>query len=145
MLAVMTVTTGEALRRLRATAETGDLAALCKRHNLDLLVVHGSVLDRAPLRPAEDLDIAFRCLPGVTGDLVGIVNELMDITGFDRIDPLHLGKAGVVAQARALGPQSVPLYEAARGTFATAQMAALTIEMETRHLRRLDLELMAQR
>lgn len=141
----MTRTACGALDRLREIQETGELGGLCERQGIDLLVVHGSVLLQEPLRPADDLDIAYRHRPGADPDVLGLVNELMDVTGFDRIDPMDLRNAGVVAQARALGPRSLPLYEAAAGGFATAQMAALTTEMETRHLRRLDLELMAGR
>ncbi|QGK68768.1 hypothetical protein GIY23_03680 [Allosaccharopolyspora coralli] len=134
-----------ALDRLRSSVETGAVAELGTRHGLDLLMVHGSVLDPEPLRAAADLDVAFRHRVDASRDVVGLVDELMELTGFDRIDPLDLRSAGVVAQARALGPDSLVLYEATPGTFATAQMAAITIEMDTRHLRRLDLELMAGR
>lgn len=139
----MTRTACGALDRLRGIQETGELGGLCERQGLDLLVVYGSALLQEPLRPADDLDIAYRHRPDADPDVLGLVNELMD--GFDRIDPMDLRNAGVVARARALGPHSLPLYEAAAGDFATAQMAALTTEMETRHLRRLDLELMAGR
>lgn len=78
-------------------------------------------------------------------DVIGLINDLIDLTGFDGVDLLVLNTAGVVATARALGPQSVLLYEAESSLFTLAQIAALTTEMETRHLRLLDLKLMAGR
>lgn len=58
---------------------------------------------------------------------------------------LSAGRANPRRAIGSYGPCSLPLYEAAAGDFATAQMAALTAEMDTRHLRHLDLELMAGR
>lgn len=135
----------EALGQLESAVESGEIEQLCSRHGLDLLVVHGSVVDEAPLRPPEDLDIACRYVPGSELDVIGLINDLMDLTGFDGIDLLVLNAAGVVASARALGPQSVLLYEAEPSLFTLAQIAALTTEMETKHLRLLDLKLMAGR
>ena len=54
-----------------------------------------------------------------------------------------LNRAGPVARERAL-VGGIPLYEGVSGAFATAQMAAVLERMDTDHLRRLDLELMAQ-
>lgn len=124
-------------------AATGDLGALCERHGVELLVVHGSVLDDEPIRPPLDLDFAYRFRRGVERDVVALVSDLTEAARYGGIDPMDLHRAGPVASARALGPQSLVLYEAFGGAFAIAQMAALTMEMETRALRRLDLELMA--
>ncbi|SFS54890.1 nucleotidyltransferase domain-containing protein [Saccharopolyspora flava] len=135
----------EALGRLDSAAESGEIEELCARHGLDLLVVHGSAVEEAPMRPPGDLDIACRSLPGTELDVIGLINDLMDLTGFDGIDLLVLNSAGVVASARALSPQSVLLYEAEPSLFTLAQIAALTTEMETKHLRLLDLKLMAGR
>lgn len=135
----------EALRTLRSSAARGELGAMCVRHGVELLVAHGSVLDAHPLRPAADLDLAYRHKAGSRQDRVALVNELLELTRFDRLDLMDLSRAGPVARARALGPCSLPLYEVGRGTFAENQMAALTEEMETRWLRRLDLELLADK
>lgn len=119
------------------------MATICNRHAVKLLVVHGSVLDRAPLRPPNDVDLAFRYEPDAGRDVVSLINELLDLTHFDGLDLMDLGRAGPVARARALGPDSVLLYESERGLFAETQMAAFAEEMDTRWLRRLDLELLA--
>ncbi|WP_157062770.1 hypothetical protein [Actinopolyspora mortivallis] len=138
-------TTRQALGRLHSAVESGEVEQLCRRYDLDLLVGHGSAVEREPSRPPADLDIACRHRPGVALDAIGLINDLMDLTGFDGIDLLDLNTAGVVAAARALGPRSLLLYEAEPSLFTLAQMAALTTEMETRHLRLLDLKLMAGR
>lgn len=95
----------EALGRLDFAVKSGEIEQLCIRHGLDLLVVHGSVVEQAPLRPPGDLDIACRSLPGTELDVIGLINDLMELTGFDGVDLLVLNAAGVVASARALGPQ----------------------------------------
>ncbi len=141
----MTVTPYDALRRLRSMAATGELDALCERHGVELLVAHGSVLAAEPVRPARDLDLAFQFRHGIEPDVLALTNDLLQAARFDDVDLMDLQRAGPVARARALAPQSLPLYEASPGIFAEAQMAALTTEMETRRLRRLDLELMADR
>lgn len=143
MLGVMTTTPRATFERLHGGVESGAVERLCVKHDLDLLVVHGSVVIEAPLRPPADLDVACRFRRGSAQDVIGLINDLIDLTGFDGVDLLVLNTAGVVATARALGPQSVPLYEAERSLFTLAQIAALTTEMETRHLRLLDLKLMA--
>lgn len=145
MLVSGTATPREALERLHSAVESGDVERLCSRYELDLLVVHGSAVEQDPLRPPADLDLACRHHHGTTPDVIGLINDLIELTGFDGIDLLILNSAGVVATARALGPQSEVLHEAEAGLFTLAQMAALTTEMETRHLRLLDLKLMAGR
>lgn len=57
---------------------------------------------------------------------------------------MDLGRAGPVARSRALAPGSEVLHEARKGIFAEAQIAAITEEMETRPMRRRDLELLAR-
>lgn len=135
----------EALARLQSMVATGGLGSLCVRHGVDLLVVHGSVLDDEPLQPAQDLDLAFRCTRESTSNVVALTNDLLDAAAFDDVDLMDLRRADPVARARALAPRSEILYEAAPGLFTTAQTAAITMEMETRRLRRLDLALMAER
>lgn len=129
--------------RLRELAEEGLLGALCERNGVALLVIHGSAIEPREDVPARDLDFAFlgRARAGV--DIVALNNDFIDATGFDRIDLMDLGTAGPVARARALAPGTVVLYEAEPGLYAREQIRAITEEMETRPLRRLDLELMA--
>lgn len=135
----------DAFRSLSSSAAAGDLAKLCERHGVELLVVHGSVLDPEPLRPAQDLDLAFRYVQGAERDQVALINEILQLARFDAIDLMDLGRAGPVARARALAPNSVVLYEADRSIFAEAQIAAMTETMETRWMRRRDLELLGSR
>lgn len=139
----MTSTPYDALCRLQELAASGHLATLCERHDIRLLVIHGSVLDPEPLRHARDLDIAFQIQRGAEYDVITLTNDLMEAASFEAIDVMDLLRANPVARARALEPGSLVLYEAESGVFARAQMAALTTAMETRHLRRLDLELLA--
>lgn len=141
----MAVDPYQALDSLRSSATSGELGTLCDRHGVELLVVHGSVLQQEPLRPARDLDLAYRHRRDVARDPVALINDLLELLRFDDIDLMDLGRAGPVARARALAPGSVVLYEASRGIFAEAQIAAITEEMETRPMRRRDLELMARR
>ncbi|MEJ5946808.1 hypothetical protein WDZ17_16040 [Pseudokineococcus basanitobsidens] len=142
----MSTTAAQALTRLRAAAGDGRLAALCGRHDVDLVTAFGSAVRAAPdgAPPARDLDVAVRFGPA-RGDVVAVVVALTDLLAFDAVDVMDLGRAGVVARSRALGPGAEPLFEASPGLHATAQMAALTTEMETERLRRWDLELLAGR
>lgn len=139
----MTSTPYDALRRLQQLATSGQLAALCERHDIALLVVYGSVVDDEPIRPARDLDIAFQTRRGTDYDVIELTNDLMEAARFEDIDVTDLLRVNPVARAKALEPGSIVLHEASSGVFATAQMAALTTAMETRRLRRLDLELLA--
>ena len=141
----MTRSPYDALAALRSLAVSGELGALCVRHDVELLVAHGSAVDPEPLRPPRDLDLAFRARHGTEPDVVALVNDLLDATRFDDLDLMDLHRAGRVASARALSPDCVVLYKASPGLFASAQMAAITIAMETAWLRRMDLELPAER
>lgn len=78
-------------------------------------------------------------------DIITIIGAFIEAARFDDVDMMDLRRAGDVARARALGPRSELLYESGRSLFTMAQIAALTTEMESRHLRRRDLELMAGR
>ena len=135
----------EGLQRLRAASATGELDRACERLGIDMLVVFGSTVDADRSGAPGDLDVAVRLRDDAAGDLVDVVNALIDLTGTSDVDVLDLEAAGVVARARALGPPSEPLYEATSGDVARAQMAALTHAMETAPLRRRDLELLADR
>lgn len=140
---MMAVDPYQALDSLRSLAASGELGMLCDRHGVELLVVHGSVLRPESLRPARDLDLAYRYERDAVQDPVVLINDLLELLRFDDIDLMDLGRAGPVARARALAPGSEVLYEARRSIFAEAQIAAITEEMETRPMRRRDLELLA--
>ncbi|WP_166355618.1 hypothetical protein [Phytoactinopolyspora limicola] len=133
----------EGLQTLRQLAVAGDLATLCDRYEVALLVVHGSVVQsRLDVEP-RDLDLAFRGRIGARGDRVGLTNELIDAGRYDQVDLMDLGQAGSVARSRALAPDAVVLHEERSGIFAQEQIRAITEQMETRPLRMLDLKLMA--
>ncbi len=131
-----------ALAKLRAAGAAGSLGAACAELGIRLLVAHGSAVDAGGSIEPKDLDLAFR---GPGADLLAVADRLGEISEFSDIDLMDLDRANPVARARATGPRSEVLYEAAPGVFATEQMAALAMDMETRWLRRLDLELMAGR
>jgi predicted nucleotidyltransferase len=127
------------LAALRAAADSGALAGLCRRHAIRLLAVFGSVLD--PSRAPSDLDVAVAFEPEATPDLLRLLEDLATLTSVESVDVLDLDRAGPVARERAL-VGTLALYESKPGAFANAQMAAMTERMETDWLRRLDLELM---
>lgn len=136
-------TPDEALRTLERGRDDGTLAALCDDANVDLLVVHGSVLDPARARPPEDLDLAVLFARGSDGDVITLLNALTRMLRTDAVDVMVLNRAGVVARAEALG-HGVPFFERRDGLFAQQQVAALTERMETAWMRRLDLDLLAR-
>jgi len=131
----------DALEQLSRMSETGALDGFCERHDLELMVAFGSAANPQRLQPPGDLDLAVRFAGD--GDLVALVNDLIDLLDLDAIDVLDLRRAGIVARAAAFKPPNRPLYERDPGAYADAQMAALTMELDTNWLRRLDLELMA--
>ncbi|MGH3344121.1 MAG: nucleotidyltransferase family protein [Carbonactinosporaceae bacterium] len=129
------------LRRLLASAGSGELGALCRRHGVRLLVAFGSATD-ATKRP-RDLDIAVAFAHRTQGDLVELLEDLVRVSGTEDVDLMDLGRADPVARERAL-VGTIPLHEGEPSAFANAQMAAILERMETEPLRRLDLELMAR-
>ena len=131
-----------AARRVLAAAETGKLAELGAKHRLDLVVLFGSAAQAGTADPG-DVDVAVRFEHGAPQDVLGVLNDLSDLACSDDIDLMVLNRAGPVARERAL-VGGIPLYQGVSGAFVTAQMAAVLERMDTDHLRRLDLELMAQ-
>ena len=126
-----------ALETLGAAAEDGRLDELCDRLEVRLLGAFGSAA-----KPAEqgigvehDLDIAvgFRSRPQELQLLDGLVR----LTGYDRIDLVNIDGADPVLRAEAM--VGVPLYQHAAGVCATEQMAALAERSGAEWLRRLDL------
>ncbi|NDL57168.1 hypothetical protein [Phytoactinopolyspora mesophila] len=136
-------TARDGFQLLRQLAVAGDLAALCDRNDVALLVVHGSVVRNHLDTEPRDLDLAFLGRIGARADVVGLTNELIDAGRYGRIDLMDLDQAGPVARSRALAPDAIVLHEEQSGLFAQEQIRAITEEMETRPLRRLDLKLMA--
>jgi predicted nucleotidyltransferase len=117
------------------------LDELCARHGVLVLTVFGSAARGEPR--ARDLDIAVITGPGLRFDAVGLVAELVELTGVDAVDLAHLNRGGPVIRERAL-VGSVALFEDAPGRFATAQTAAIGLRIETDAMRRLDLDLLTR-
>jgi predicted nucleotidyltransferase len=127
------------LDRLRRAADTGELDDICERHGVRVLSAFGSTV-RGGVEPRDlDVGVLFR----VRGDVLGLLEDLVALTGTERVDLADLGRAGPVLRERAL-VGAVALYEAEAGDYARAQMAAMLERMDTDWLRRLDLELMAE-
>ena len=136
----MPTTAAEGLARLRAAAGSGELAALCRRHHIRVLTVFGSAARGEP--SARDLDVGVLSDPDSAFDVLGVVNDLLDLTRFTHVDVAHLNRGGPLIRERAL-VDSILLHEDPAGSFARAQMAAIAERMETDRFRRLSLELLA--
>jgi predicted nucleotidyltransferase len=134
-------TPAEGLARLRAAADTGELDALCRRHRIRVLTVFGSAARDDPA--ARDLDIGVLLERGAAIDYLGLIDDLQRITEAN-IDVVHLNPAGPVLRERAL-VGSVVLDESEPGAWATASTAAMQDRMDTDWLRRMDLDLLADR
>ena len=132
--------TEEVVTRLRAALADGRLTALCERHEVEVLTLHGSVARGEPDPRDVDLAVAFRT---DRPDLVGLVVSLVDLLGTDDVDVMDLARAGVIARARGLAHGAEPLYEATAGAFARLQMAAMALEMDFAPLRQAQLRLLA--
>lgn len=138
--------------------ESGELAALGRRHGLDLMVLFGSAVrqfDRLapdPGRPwvgdepdpePRDIDIAVRSEHGgAEPDPLALLQELYELTGSERIDLMMLHRAGPVARQRALS-RGRKLFESEKGVFAEAQIAAIMEYFDTEPLRVLGRQLLA--
>jgi predicted nucleotidyltransferase len=131
----------EGLARLRTSAESGELDVLCRRHRVRVLTVFGSAARGDP--GARDLDIGVLLEPGATVDYLGLIRDLDRITEAD-IDVVLLDAGGPVIRERAL-VGSVVLDESEPGAWASAATAAMLERIDTEWLRRLDLELLADR
>jgi hypothetical protein len=131
----------EALGRLRAAARDGRLEALCRRHGIRLLGAFGSATDPSWPDP-HDLDVAFQFEHGIRGDIVAVINGLVDLLHFQDVDVMDLGRADAVARTSGL-VGGEPLYESQPGAFARAQEHAVKERLDTAWLRRIDLELLA--
>lgn len=131
----------QALALLMEHAGTGQLDALCERHQLRLLVAFGSAV-RGEV-DAHDLDVAAAYAAGASRDILALVEDLTQLCDGADVDVMMLDRAGPVARKNPL-VQCVPLYESRRGVYAESQIAAMLERMDTAWLRKLDLELMAK-
>jgi hypothetical protein len=81
--------------------------------------------------------------PGASADLLGLIRDLDGLTQ-SGVDVVVLNDTGPVLRERAL-VGSVVLDESEPGAWAAASTAAMLERMDTEWLRRLDLELLADR
>lgn len=131
------ITPAQALAELETAAADGRLDAFCVRHGIELMVAFSSAADPERAHHPRDLDVAIRFAPDAERDLLGAVNGLLDWLRLDELDVMDLDRADVIARQRALVAQARPLYEARRGLWAEAQMAAHVRYLDTAWLRRL--------
>ena len=134
-------TPAEGLARLRAAAKSGELDVLCRRHRIRVLTVFGSASRDDPA--ARDLDVGVLLERNAAIDYLSVIRDLEAVTDAD-VDVVHLNAAGPVLRERAL-VGSVVLEESEPGAWASASTAAMLERMDTEWLRRLDLELLADR
>lgn len=134
----MTTDAREALERLQSAIASGAIDAELRRLGVRVMGAFGSATRSGG--DAHDLDIGV----GVDGevDLLAIIDLLVATTGYDRIDVAVVTGEHPVLDAEALC--GLPLYEARRGDFAEAQMAALGHRRDTAWLRDLDLRRLAR-
>lgn len=131
----------QALDRLRRAVASGELAALCERFGLDLVVVFGSAAKGAAA--PRDLDIAVSTRRGRKLPLLDLYEGFIDLTGPCDIDVMVLDRADPVARYEAL-LGTIPLYEHTPGRYFEVRMAALKQYAETAPMRARSLELMAE-
>jgi hypothetical protein len=94
-------------------------------------------------RTLGTLDVGVGFVPGANVDVLGLLEDLVTLTGTEAVDLLVLHRADPVAKERAL-VGAVPLYENEPCAYANAQVAAMLERMKTDWLRRLDLAAMAR-
>ncbi len=135
------VSPAEGLRRLRAAAQSSALDALCERHGIRVLTAFGSAVRGEP--DARDLDIAVILEHGRRADYPRLIADLLDLTDAD-VDLVVLNGAGPLIRERAL-VEADPLYESDEGAWARAATAAAMERMDTDWMRRIGLQLLAQR
>lgn len=127
-----------ALERLVAAAEDGTLDRICERHGVRVLGAFGSATSSAD---AHDLDLGVGFLHE-RRDVLGLLDEMVQLTDYDGIDLAVVDGADPVLRARALS--GIGLYEHVAGAYATEQMAAQAEARDTAWLRRLDLDELAR-
>lgn len=133
------VTPAQGLARLQAAGLSGELDELCARQAVRVLTVFGSAARGE--HAARDLDVGVLSEPDMPFDLPALVNDLVELTGVEQVDLVHLNRAGPVLRERAL-VGALALFESAAGRYADAQTAAIGERIETDALRRLDLSLL---
>ena len=132
-------TPSDALARLRE--HSAQVARVCVVHRVLLLTAFGSAL-RPGARP-RDLDLGVVFAHDAPRDVLGLLDHLVQLAGFDGIDLAVLNGAGPVIRERALVGAEV-LFEAAPSVHANAAIAATMERMDTAWMRDLALKEMAR-
>ncbi|RPF28966.1 hypothetical protein EDD32_3517 [Georgenia muralis] len=127
------------LRRLRAAKDSGALTELCRRRSIELAVLFGSSVARAPVREPRDVDLALSFRRSGAGDLLTAIEDLAELVGGDDLDVMDLASAGPVALHRVFTTGEL-LYQAHPHLFAERQIFAINHYIETAPLRRSVLE-----
>jgi predicted nucleotidyltransferase len=130
----------DATGRLFGAAESGELARVCVRVHVALMVLFGSAAQGT--EEPRDVDLAVRFERGVPGDVLTMLDDLYQLTGYEGFDVLDLDRAGPLARERALVGGRL-LYQERDGLFATTQIAAIMERMDTDEMRRVALELLS--
>jgi hypothetical protein len=99
----------------------------------------GSAVDQA----ADPGDVDLAVLAQGDLDVLGLLERLYTLTGYEDFDVLDLRRASVVARERALLGARL-LRESRPGLFANSQIAAIMERMDTDAMRRVELELMTR-
>lgn len=130
----------QAADRLVLLAQQEGLDEFCSALDVELLVLFGSAA--VPDRQPHDVDLAVR-FTSASGDVLRLLDDLYQLTGFEGYDIMDLRRAGPVARERAL-VGCVPLYQARPGLFANTQIAAVMERLDTDEMRRVELALLAE-
>lgn len=130
-----------ALDQLRREGRDGTLARFCRIHGIELLVAFGSAAD--PDWPAAPRDLDLAVVLRDRRKLLDVLDAFVTRLKLEQVDLMDLGRASSVALLNALGRGEL-LFEAARGMFAEAQIAAVVQHADTRWLRDLELQALAR-
>lgn len=132
----MPITVRESADRLESAGRSGELARLCRRFDVEILVLFGSAVE-AHADPG-DVDVAIGFTAHAPRDLLGVVDALGDLVPGDHLDVMDLDRAGPVAQRAAMAGRV--LYAAHPSVTTEREIRAFMAYEDTRWLRRLQTE-----
>lgn len=135
------VTVADALHELHRHVASGQLADVCERLGIQLLVLHGSARSRPDT--ARDIDLAYAAAPDAAPDHIDVVEALADLVPGDHLDVMPLGRADPVATYAALG-RGEALFEAQPGLLAERRIRAFGEYRDTQKFRDLALSLVGR-
>jgi predicted nucleotidyltransferase len=135
------VTPRSALEQLRREAGDGTLSGVCRDNGVTLLVAFGSTVN--PDWPAAPRDLDLAVVLKDRRSLLEVLDAFVTHLGLEQIDVMDLGRANEVARFNALARGEL-LFEATRGAFAEAQIAAVVRYADTQWLRDVELAALAR-